>query len=687
MITVIDNKEAAEHYAKRLLTLGPDTYIGLDCETEGVDLDKATPIHRGYIVCWSIYHESVGNLFVPNFTESYLEDFRPWLENPVSNKCGHNIYSFDKHMFHNHGIVLKGIRTDTLRTSKLWNNTQEGHGLKYLLKAYLGMEGYGEYKEIFSRRAVLGQEPGGDIKSSYRTVDGTKVPTTFGGAATRISWRQREFIHLSDIPTQHPELYPTLIKYACNDAEGAAKLAPRIDTQLKTRTSKLGTMYDLYTHVWNPYCDALTRMERYGVGIDRLRSETLSEEARIVIEGNGKDGSERIEGMQERLLKWHPEPINWGSSAQLADLLFDKLKMPRPEVMGSPKAIKRAPEGKWSTSEASLDWLWFRTTGANQEALKEIIALRKAKKFKNDYLDKIPHLAVGSRVHAQFRPSTDTGRLACSKPPLQQIPGRDRFGIRSVFAAPTGRVLCVVDYLQLEVYVLGHMLIKLFNDHSIAKALEGDVYGEMAKQIWPTQLEGIHATEIKHHKSKEIAKLRDYAKIVVLARVYGKTAEGLATSIRDELGEGIGYTKAQELLLGFDVAYPGVARYQLWAADYAQSHKGVPSILGRWRPIPEITAKSKGKKEAGKRKAYNTPIQGSAADIMACALLELDRRIPNDCGIVLNVHDELVVEAPEDKASDILKLVIDCMEHPPYIDLAVQLKAEGKVCSTWGEAK
>ena len=419
-------------------------------------------------------------------------------------------------------------------------------------------------------------------------------------------------------------------------------------------------------------------MESNGAPVNVVKARELSLAA-----GASKDS------LTAKLNTWANKEVNWFSSEHLARLLYDDLKLESPPVMGSPKAIKKAPKGAQSTSEASLDWLWFRSPPELQEALRDIIALRKARKYQNDYLEKICVSQRLGRLHAQFSPSTATGRLACSNPPLQQIPGRDPYGIRSVFEAGEGFKLAVIDYSQLEVYVLGHILIKLFKDDSVAQALKGDVYGTIAKKTWPDKLKGIEATALKGHPDKAVTKLRDFAKVVVLATVYGKTPEGLAVAIRDDVGEGIGLEASNKLLSDFGQAYPGVGRYQRWASAYGRDHGGVSTLLGRFRPIPELdkSVKNKFRRAEGERQASNSPIQGSAADIVACAMITAQARLPKEALVCLSVHDELVAEVPEAIAEDCYQIVVDSLEKPSYIQLEVPLKAEGKLCAHWGEMK
>lgn len=223
--TIISSRAVAEYYCKRLLSLG-SVPIGLDCETEGCNPKKESPIGRAQIKCWSIYHESIGSLFIPNFSISYLESFRPWLEHGLPQKVGHNLISYDLHCFANMGIRLRGILGDTLRLSKLGNNVSEGHSLKELMQKELKIEPLGEYKELFTRPASL-RERECAIKLTWcMSPSNARIPKLVGGAMVGVSWAKREFIPLTRIPEDYSYLMDKLVEYSCLDSEATAKLYP-----------------------------------------------------------------------------------------------------------------------------------------------------------------------------------------------------------------------------------------------------------------------------------------------------------------------------------------------------------------------------------------------------------------------------------------------------------------------------
>lgn len=381
-------------------------------------------------------------------------------------------------------------------------------------------------------------------------------------------------------------------------------------------------------------------------------------------------------------------PVNWNAPEQLRTLLYRTWNLPRPPITGTVKAIKPSDPDEWSTAEASLHWLELNCEEHRVE-LGQIRRRRKASRL-HGYLRDLPEFVHGDgRLHTVLAASTDTGRLASSAPPLQQIPNSksDKYGIRRAFVASPGHALIVADYSQLEVYVLGHFLLKLFGDDSVAVALRtGDVYNAIAQVCWPS-LAGQNSA---HVKTAAGTTYRDLAKIVVLARNYGKTEQGLAVSLLDETGASVGLDFARGILTAYDAGFPALARWTKYVADFARKHGGVATLLGRWRPIPECRSERTWERSAGERKAANTPIQGSAADVVACAGLSLRsdhvlaRLGYRQC---LHVHDEVILFGPAEAAPEALARTVALMENPGGVQLLVPLKVEAKIAPSWAEGK
>lgn len=681
--------------ARETLLLLHGRTVGLDTETVGVNPKEESPVLRGKIFCWTLAWENdqgqIEHAFIPNwgiYEHTILPVFRGWLEDPEAYKVGHNIWSFDKHMFANHGIDLQGIKGDSLRLSKLVNCTKlMQHGLKPLSKSLLGLQ-LSEYSDLFSRAVRL-------MDKEYRTtrvqypkagpLKGVRTITCKGTVCT-FSSTKRELIPLDELLGPYKSRLPSLERYASLDAVAHLGVYNSLWKSAPTR------MQDIHTEVWNPMMGALNRMERRGVNLDK--EYCTEQHARA---------SADLAAIEEDLGAWAPNIDNWNSHVQTSKFLYEELGLPIPPVKGTMRAIKRTKTDRDTgeyletpVSDVALYWLTLNTEG-HEKGLEAFRRWRKTYRYRG-FLERIPAaLGPDGRLHTILAPETDTGRLSASKPPLQQIPGGhenvlkgDPYYIRRAFVASPGHKLIVSDFSQLEVYIMAHILLKLFGDSSLADALAtGDVYGAIAKQCWPEPLAGVEAADIKHHPDESIRDYRKMAKVVVLATNYGKTVEGLAFSLLDETGNPGDAKHAQALLDAYFAAYPGVTLYHRWIKRYVRERGGVPTLLGRWRPIPEGQDPRRWVREKGERMALNTPIQGSAADVMTKATLRIDQDgelAAAGCVPLLQVHDELVLEAPEHVAEEVGARVTTLMENPG-IDLLVPLKAETTVCDNWAMAK
>ncbi len=674
--------------------------VALDIETEGVDPGEESPVGKGRIACWSLayypkdplgVHSIWGTplaqkVFIPNWGlyryTLLLGAFKPFLESDWP-KVGQNFTTFDMHVFENEGVRIGGFVGDTLRKSRLLNSTKDvNHGLKFNMYLRFGY-GAGEVEELFTRPARLKDEvieKETKSKSQRFGCPTYRYPCTLG----RFSWAKgsREFIPLSTIPEQYPQRMEALQEYSALDAKGTLEWNTWLDDKLAKVPTKLGTLGDLHDKLWNPMMLILNRCERVGFRID----PTLAGEKAELAEVHQREYA-------DNLREWNPDLENWGSYEQLAPFLYDQLKLPTPPIAGTLKSIQK-PDTDRPTAEASLYWLelWANKHRHRDIAvgLANLRGWRKTTRSLQD-LRKLPlHADINGRVHFMLAPETDTGRLSCRSPNLQAIAGKDRYGLREIFIPSPGHKLVVADYSQLEVYILAHVLKAVFKDDSLENALlGGDIYGTVAKGIWPDRLEGIEATAIKHHPDKVIRALRDHSKVTVLSANYCKGAEGLALTLLDETGEPQPEEYGQELLDGYFKLFP-IQQYQQWIARYARDHGYVPTLMGRRRPIPESRSSKSWVASSGDRKAANSPIQGGAADIVGNAMVRLDcgkNRVLHSAGaaLVLQVHDELIFEVPDAHAGEVALEVKSQMELD--MGLLVQLKAEVKVANSWAAGK
>jgi DNA polymerase-1 len=432
----------------------------------------------------------------------------------------------------------------------------------------------------------------------------------------------------------------------------------------------------------------LNRMEHAGITIDPATCKGIQTKAQGDMDDLLPD-IQRFAGS---------DGFNPGSSDQLRSLVYDTLGLPRSPIKGTMFAIGRSKPDEYSTSEVSLHWLQLHCPEHNA-GLDLIRRWRKIRRNMQFGRDLPKYIGPDGRVHTIMSPEADTGRLSCKMPALQQIPSKnDTYGLRGAFVARPGYRLVVADFSQLEVYVLAHILIRLFGDTSVYDALRsGDVYTWIARECWPEKTAGFTNADFKT-KGGAANKLRDLAKILVLATNYGKTASGLALSLLDEFGEPATELFCAELLQTYMSTLPGLARWQEWTARFARDNGGVYTMLGRWRPLPLARSSYRGEASRGARQALNSPIQGSAMDIAVLVMLALNSYEPirqwfhqemHNLGAMclLQVHDELIFEVPERNAEASQALIEHGMTNPPVLDLAVKLKVEAKSGLSWKEAK
>ncbi len=703
-IFVVDSTADAEWLLAKLeRTSGPK---GVDCETYNCDPKKQSPCHTAKIVCWSVAwfeldapkHPVAPNTYVASSAfiwAEYLQTFKPWLESEVP-KVGASFSTYDMHCFENHGIRVGGLVHDNKYTSRFWYSSKDvKHDLKSQLDSVLGYR-VDSYASLFSRavenKPKVYKADKYYVRGNSRSGPLAGVPTlVIGGSWSTFSHAERELIPLDRIREDHPDRIPELIPYAALDAKGSLELMLWREAQLESRVAKgKESSLGLYRRIWQPGLLMLQRMERRGMALDvdvcsdiRQRAESDMADLLPAIQSFAGDSA-----------------FNPGSWQQLQGLLRDKLKLRTPEVAGTVWATRHPKKDEWSTSEASLAWLQVKYP----EYFQGIDSLRKWKKIRRQmqFARDLPSFVstVDSRLHTVLGPEADTGRLSAKLPALQQIPSKnDQYGIRGAFVAGPGNSLIVSDFAQLEVYVLAHMLLKLNFGSELAEALKGDVYIWLVEKIWPDLAK--HWTRADYKVKGHPAKIkRDLAKILVLAVNYGKTATGLAMSLIDfELdGEPASESYSESLLADYHMVLPGISKFHKWIAKFSRENGGVPSLLGRWRPIPESRSDKRWEAARGDRKAQNTPMQASAMDIALCAMLGLNsydgvpgfmneemRDLKGD--VLMQIHDELILECPTENAPKVKELTEVGMCSPPHIELELKLKTEAGFGLSWKEAK
>jgi DNA polymerase-1 len=425
----------------------------------------------------------------------------------------------------------------------------------------------------------------------------------------------------------------------------AADLTGRLAAALgqEVEQAKLRKLYD---EIDLPLVPVLTRMEKAGVAIDRAALANMSTRLEVEISVKAKEiydccGSE----------------FNISSPKQLGDVLFNKLNLPKPVKYGKGKTI--------STAVDVLEEL-----AASHQAPKLVLEYRQLTKLKSTYVDALPALLNRNtgRLHTTFdQTGTTTGRLSSANPNLQNIPIRTELGreIRAAFTAAPGCLLLAADYSQIELRLLAHyskdpLLVEAFRRGD-------DIHTLTASQVFgvpPLMVTADH---------------RRQAKVVNFGIVYGLSAFGLSQNL------GIEPSEAKKFIEAYFEKYHGVRRFIDRTLDETRREGRVKTLFGRVRPIPDINSKNFNLRGFAERTAVNTPLQGTAADLIKLAMIRIDAMIRErgmKSRMTLQVHDELVFEVPEAEVDEMRSLVREQMEnvHP---ELSVPLMVEIGVGKNW----
>ena len=367
----------------------------------------------------------------------------------------------------------------------------------------------------------------------------------------------------------------------------------------------------IYSTIEIPTREVLFRMEREGVLID---ASVLAAQSRTL--------GERMMILEQQAYQAAGQPFNLGSPRQLGEILFDKMKLP---------ALKKTATGKPSTDEDVLQQL-----AADYPLPRLLLEHRTLSKLKSTYTDKLPQMvnARTGRVHTCYGQATAvTGRLASTEPNLQNIPIRTVEGrrIREAFIAPPGHALISADYSQVELRIMAH----LSGDESLLRAFaEGaDIHRATAADIF-----GVAIADVTSEQ-------RRYIKAVNFGLIYGMSAFGLAAQLGIERGA------AAQFIEKYFIRYPGVAEYMRRTRELAHAQGYVETVFGRRLWLPDINAGGGPRRQAAERAAINAPMQGTAADLIKLAMIEVQAWLDKEsvgAKLVLQVHDELVLEAPVD---------------------------------------
>ena len=429
------------------------------------------------------------------------------------------------------------------------------------------------------------------------------------------------------------------------DAAGCAEAVWNLQGNLLSELEKEG-MKSLYFEVELPLCPVLYRMEKAGVAIDREQLEQF-----------GLMLAQRIADLETRIFNYAGEKININSPKQLGELLFDKLGLP---------PIKKTKTG-YSTNADVLEKLKDK-----HPIISAIMDYRMLAKLKSTYADGLMKvIGEDGRIHTTFQNLvTATGRLSSTEPNLQNIPVRTELGaeIRKMFVPKAGHVLVDADYSQIELRVLAHIA----QDDTMQNAFRNglDIHTVTASQVFAVSPENVTPL------------MRRHAKAVNFGIVYGISEYSLSEDI------GVSFYEAKAYIDSYLSNYPGVRDYMKNIITNARELGYTATMYGRKRYIPELKSSNFNIRSGAERIALNTPIQGTAADLIKLAMIRVDQALQRDypqATLLLQVHDELIVECPEEIAHEVAELVSREMERVAMLN--VPLTAEAKWGKSWYDAK
>src|SRR5580765_2257739 len=526
-----------------------------------------------------------------------LAALKPLLEDPGSGKVGHNL-KYDAHVLANAGIALAGMRFDTMLESYVWNSVATNHDLDADAQRYLNLTPIA-YSEVA------------------------------GKGAKQISFEQ--------VPVERAAEY----------AAGDADLTLRLHQALWPQLLSVPPLARLYEECEQPLVPVLTKVEHYGVLVDR---ELLRAQSR-----------EFARALQELLLQAHREAgheFNIESPRQLQQILFERLQLP---------VKRRTPTGQPSTAEDVLEEL------AENFALPRIVLeFRALAKLKSTYTDKLPELVNErtGRIHTCYAQAVAaTGRLSSVDPNLQNIPVRRPEGrrIRQAFVAPAGCVILAADYSQIELRIMAHLSGDATLQAAFAEDL--DVHQATAAEVFGVALHTVNADQ------------RRTAKVINFGLIYGMSPFGLARNL------GIDRGAAQQYVERYFQRYPGVKRFMDNTRAQARERGYVETVFGRRLYLPDIRSGNAQMRQYAERSAINAPMQGTAADIIKRAMITVDAwatRAHSPARLIMQVHDELVFEVPYAAVPDVTAAVRECMVDAAA--LSVPLRVDVGVGQNWDEA-
>ncbi|GAB4171284.1 MAG: DNA polymerase I [Rhodocyclaceae bacterium] len=509
-----------------------------------------------------------------------------------------------------------------------------GHDLKHDMHVFAnhGLKLAGAAQDTMLASYVLESDKGHDLDALARRHLGiatTGAEALTGKGSARIGFDQVE------------------IDRAAAWGAQLARLTLRVHHALAAKLAAQPRLEALYRGIELPVMEVLFRMERNGVLVDCGRLARQS----------GELGAKMLQ-LEARAHELAGQPFNINSPRQIQEILFERGKLP---------VLKKTPSGAPSTDEEVLERL-----ALDYPLPRVILDYRALAKLKGTYTDKLPRMVDPDtgRVHTSFSQATAvTGRLASSDPNLQNIPVRTPEGrrIRAAFVAPPGSRIVSADYSQIELRVMAH----LSRDAGLLRAFAA---GEDVHRATAAEVFGVEPAAVSSEQ-------RRYAKVINFGLIYGMSAFGLAREL------GLERSAAQGFIDRYFARYPGVARFMEETRSAARSQGYVETLFGRRMWATDIRSGNAARRSAAERAAINAPMQGSAADLVKRAMIAVSRWLAGDglrAKLILQVHDELVLEVPEDELDRVRLRLPGLMGG--VAELAVPLAVDVGVGANWDEA-
>ncbi len=750
-VTMVRDARSAAKIIKELCSLHSRHVVAWDTETTGVDPRKQSPVGNGSLICLTGYAgEDVdfGNgprLFVDCMDgeggAELLQLFKGYFESSQFKKCWHN-YSFDRHVLANHGIHTQGFHGDTMHMARLFDTSRKRYSLEELVKDYLGLEGFEKRNMVtrFGRRRNLksGEESKDifvlDTITLQRSLEFRKDWIEYSTQDAELTYKLYEFFahKLSSMKINgancvdgfvdsYRNLFSVYWKWILPFGEmltDMERLGFKVDVELlKVADSAADKDRIALEDSFRNWAESKSVGAQYmNVHSDRQKQQLLFAPCR-----NKKNPELHMEatktfvveqtGVQAKRLQSELERKG-GSSGRNSSEKGWKIKKLKKDVVlrGLGKKPSEYTISGWpSVSASALHKLAGNpratppTYGDPSDpemcrAIADVIEASSIVSLQSNFIVPLQSWpGIDRRIHASLNLNTETGRLSSRRPNLQNQPAleKDRYKIREAFVCEPGNRLIVADYGQLELRLMAHMT----NCASMIEAFEsgGDFHSRTAIAMFDYVAHAVESGEclLEHVGSEDenrelpllkerFASERRKAKTLNFSIAYGKTVVGLAKDWNVDFDEALKtlnlwYKERQE-----------VRQWQQECRDSAAKRGYVETILGRRRHLPDAKSKNSRARAHAERAAINAPLQGSAADLVMAAMLELHSHgTLRALGwrVIMQVHDEIILEGPEHSAEIALPIVCEVMRQPVDFQLRVELSVDAKICSSWYDGK